>query len=349
MIWEIVFAVSKILEQQYFPTVVLLGALAMYFSKQKKALLLALVFSSVLLGVPTLKNVYGEARPCANGTNGAKVPCDSDYGFPSGHATTSTLIAASTTGTLSFYAFLPASIFISASRIYLGVHTFKQVAGGVAFGVMIFFLSNAMVNAFEDFIRRRKHREKTIVKKTEMWRQVVHIAFGTAVIASAYLLGFGITEALLLAGIYIGLLVASSSVFRKNVIVRTALRLLERKDVEIPAKGALLYVAACLFLLTFSRSANLAIAGIAILAVGDGISTLIGVKYGRNKLFWNKSKSWEGTFAFASSSFLIAFPFIGLSAWIYAVVLALIETIDFHIDDNLLIPIFMVVISFAIQ
>ena len=37
---------------------------------------------------------------------------------------------------------------------------------------------------------------------------------------------------------------------------------------------------------------------IVILCLGDGSSGLIGPKYGRNKLPWNKGKSWQGSFAF---------------------------------------------------
>ncbi len=124
------------------------------FARKKKALVLALALA--LLLVPVLKSVYAQPRPCAN----LKVECEQDYGFPSAHAVVAFVFAAASVGSWLFFLFLPAAVFVAFSRVYLGVHSFEQVAGGVALGVVLFFVADAIVerisSVFEGVFSWRK-------------------------------------------------------------------------------------------------------------------------------------------------------------------------------------------------
>jgi len=92
-----------------------------------------------------------------------------------------------------------------------------------------------------------------------------------------------------------------------------------------------------------------AILGLLVLSIGDSFSTIIGKKWGKTKIFWNKEKSWIGFVSFAVSALIAAiiflryFPQFAILNPVTLVALmalsgALIETIP-AVDDNSIIPI----------
>ena len=63
--------------------------------------------------------------------------------------------------------------------------------------------------------------------------------------------------------------------------------------------GILLYpLAVLLLILVFPRRLDIAAATWGILAVGDGLATLVGSRSRGHRLPWNHDKSWAGTIAF---------------------------------------------------
>ncbi len=118
----------------------------------------------------------------------------------------------------------------------------------------------------------------------------------------------------------------------------------EREDVRNPFTGAMLFYAGCtLSFLLFPLP--VASAACAMLAVGDSLSTIVGIKFGRHKI---GRKSLEGSlacfiFSFAAGSFFVN-PFLALAG---AVAASLIELFP-RIDDNLTIPIISGLVMFLL-
>ncbi|MBI4481508.1 MAG: DUF92 domain-containing protein [Acidobacteria bacterium] len=114
--------------------------------------------------------------------------------------------------------------------------------------------------------------------------------------------------------------------------------------------GKLSYALGVLLLLLFFHSSLAVVAGVwGILALGDGLSTLVGRRFGRARLPWNREKSWAGSAAFflagtAAAAVLIAWtdPIISWRAALAlaaatSLVCALIESLPFGLNDNILI------------
>jgi uncharacterized protein (TIGR00297 family) len=122
----------------------------------------------------------------------------------------------------------------------------------------------------------------------------------------------------------------------------------------IPA-GILYYpIAVLLLIVCFRHRLDIAAAAWAILAVGDGMATLVGRGVSGARLPWNREKTWAGTSACAATGgaagvllcwwtqpnvtppapawFIVAAPIVA------AVVAAFVETIPVRLDDNLSVP-----------
>ncbi len=106
-------------------------------------------------------------------------------------------------------------------------------------------------------------------------------------------------------------------------------------------------IAVLLTIITFPKT--IALIAIFTLAISDPISAIIGIKFGRRKIF--KGKSLEGSCAFFMSSFVInvttlfitqydfKFEHLGVS-FVVSFICTIFEMIPIRIDDNLTIPLF---------
>ena len=180
----------------------------------------------------------------------------------------------------------------------------------------------------------------------EEYRQLIHVLFGVAIMALALNTGReGVVAGLIIALVVGFALMQFKFEGREHVIVDFFLEKFERPSALI-GKGAINYVVGALFLYSFAPTLSFALAITGVLAFGDGLATVVGVRHGETPLHFNKRKSWEGLAAFAGASFISCYYFIGWqAALLYAVVLAFVEGFDFGADDNLLIPFVAVVLS----
>lgn len=82
-----------------------------------------------------------------------------------------------------------------------------------------------------------------------------------------------------------------------------------------------------------------AAAAVAVLAFGDSTSTVIGKTWGKHKLLVNREKSWEGSLAFFTFSFVALLFFVQpQKAAMAAFLTMLVEALP-RIDDNFSVPI----------
>jgi dolichol kinase len=176
----------------------------------------------------------------------------------------------------------------------------------------------------------------------ETGRQAIHIAAGLLFIALALQYGreflIELTFALLIFGsILIHMRLTGSKFFIIEWIERT----FERKESRFPGWGPAWYLVGVLMLAVFLGDATKIAAGIYILAVGDGISTLAGIR-GKHRLPLNSKKSIEGTIAFFVAC-LPLYAIFSYKAIPLALVAAAVEAYSINIEDNLSIPLACVI------
>jgi uncharacterized protein (TIGR00297 family) len=152
-------------------------------------------------------------------------------------------------------------------------------------------------------------------------------------------------------------LAATALLFNAFVLPRAGGRAIFRpEDVRKGIPMGILYypIAVLLLIVCFRHRLDIAAGAWAILAVGDGMATLVGRRVDGVRLPWNPEKTWAGTAAFAATGALagmffcwwtqpnVAPPapvwFILAAPLAAAIVAAFVETIPVRLDDNLSVP-----------
>ncbi len=85
----------------------------------------------------------------------------------------------------------------------------------------------------------------------------------------------------------------------------------------------------------------------AIMALGDGIATIAGNEFGKNKIWWNHKKSLVGSlafFIFSAIGLAVVFWWFGVTDFGFykvlfvALIMSLLESLPIRINDNVSIP-----------
>ena len=102
-----------------------------------------------------------------------------------------------------------------------------------------------------------------------------------------------------------------------------------------------------------------AIAAVITFAFGDSFSAIVGERFGKYKLPYNKTKSILGTIVFFVTSFIavaITYFVAGQSPWVPALIAASVGSIvesviptNFWLDDNLAVPVSVAIVLFLVQ
>jgi len=123
----------------------------------------------------------------------------------------------------------------------------------------------------------------------------------------------------------------------------------ERETSGVKYMGAILFFFGIGFsLLVFPL--KIAILSVIVVSVGDSLSTLVGVHWGRHKTKINPKKSWEGTLGGFLGAFVVCLIFTNLwMAIIAAGVGMIMELLPVRINDNLLIPFSVGIVIFGIK
>ena len=133
-----------------------------------------------------------------------------------------------------------------------------------------------------------------------------------------------------------------------NLIEKVYLFLFDRvtRDIEKQKNvltGASYYLIGCLLTVYFVNDESIIMASLLVMSISDSFAAIIGIKYGKTKIY--RDKSLEGSFAFLGATLIILSFFIpGLSIFklaLISIVLTFVELFSFHLfNDNLTIPIF---------
>jgi uncharacterized protein (TIGR00297 family) len=182
----------------------------------------------------------------------------------------------------------------------------------------------------------------------ELLRKLVHVGC----VAFAFLLRF-------LSGAQAAAMAVAAFVFNWQVLPRIGGRSLWRRTDQAKGYplGILLYPLSVLGLvLYFWHSLWMAAAVWGVLAVGDGMASLVGQTVGGPRLPWNRDKGWAGFLSFVvfgagAAAVLLAWTArlpLDLHAWhvprtaavafCLSLVCALVESLPTTLDDNLTVP-----------
>ncbi len=164
----------------------------------------------------------------------------------------------------------------------------------------------------------------------ELRRQVVH-ALGIFTIFPLLIFGKYITSALIFG--FVLLLILLSRIRKNNRHLDRFIKYFERKNESIVG-AVTFYIGVFIALIVFPEMD--AVAAISVLAVSDSLSTVVGTYYGKHKI--TENKSFEGSFTFFVSAFLILLIFTDpIRAFLYSLVTTAVEIVP--MDDNLTIPV----------
>lgn len=131
---ELVFAVS-------------MGSIVLFAERrQKKRMKLVLGVLVLVILLILLKSYFGVSRPCEGMETGYGCPDFPffEYSFPSAHAAAAFLIMVAFLDKPSFPFFWIFALFVSASRLFLGVHTFEDIAGSLALAPIAYYITDSL-------------------------------------------------------------------------------------------------------------------------------------------------------------------------------------------------------------
>ena len=138
--------------------------------------------------------------------------------------------------------------------------------------------------------------------------------------------------------------------FNVLLLPRLGPSLFRRGELDAPWRsGIVIYpVAVLLLVILFHRRMEIAGAAWAILAAGDSAAGWVGRRWGRRPIPWNRSKTVEGSAAFAIAAFAFSWAVLAWmgrgpveaallsgSASMFA---AFMESLPWRLDDNLTVP-----------
>ena len=186
----------------------------------------------------------------------------------------------------------------------------------------------------------------------ELNRQIFHLALGVAIVL---LLMYGFIDQNIIL-IIAGFVISIASRTEKIPIIYNLLQKFEReKEIKtFPGKGTIFYfIGVYISLLLFPR--EIALASIMVLALGDSISHMYGLHYGKIKHPLSESKYLEGTIAGFLGGFAGALMFLPWHEAFFASLTAMVvEAIEIKIgteqvDDNLIIPVVAGAVVYVIR
>ena len=238
------------------------------------------------------------------------------------------------------YSYAVLAFLVLVSRVVLGVHYLSDVLSGFLLGLLI---ASVLSGSLKDspLVLSMWHKLSSLL---ELRRQIVHMVCGLGALVCLYLgvISAGFLFVLALVGVVLG---SFATMYPQTLLSRAA-QIFGRVDeaASFPGRGAVYMVLGVAITYQFFPE-RAALAGIAILTVGDAVATIVGSYFSRISLPWNAAKHFEAYLAGVVASTVVVAVFLPLPvAFLVSVVALLFETLPlrigrFSFDDNLTLPI----------
>jgi undecaprenyl-diphosphatase len=301
----------------------------------RRAHLVAALAAAFILSM-LLKPLIAEPRPCWLGLS-ALVSCPTDYSMPSTHAAVAFALAFALIRRRSFPPVLLFALLVAGSRIFLGVHTLPDVAGGMAVALLAVALADRIVPEAAAITPQKKIAKTAHPSDhhSEPARKILQIIIGLGLLAIVALWGAEPAIMLLFAVLAAGsLLFHLKACGHRLPLADSLLSRLERPGAA-PGEGAMTLAAGLLMGLTL-LPLPLAQVSIILLSLSDSAAALAG-RGQTLRLPHHPQKSYLGSAAFI----VAALPANFLAGWdglLMVLIAAILESLPSGLDDNLLMP-----------
>lgn len=136
-----------------YGAIVIALVLAAEWRNSKRLKILSAIGLAVILGM-AVKQIVAEPRPCA----GADW-CPSDYAFPSLHALVAFTLMTGFLNKRSFAIFLLFALFVSFTRLNIGVHSFVDIAGALPIALISYYAADVAAKRVEPLWEERAGRK----------------------------------------------------------------------------------------------------------------------------------------------------------------------------------------------
>ena len=179
----------------------------------------------------------------------------------------------------------------------------------------------------------------------EIVRKLIHLIFGLAIAGMVMVLDHSLVLAILAGGLFIGIVLVDLILRGHKIPVFSSLVDFGDRCDPLPGKGAFFFaVSALLCVILFP--VPIVVPALVTIAVLDSVATLIGIRYGKRRIY--NGKSWEGTIAGILVTILVILPFLTVpGAVVVSVIAGFIELFS-PIDDNLVVPVSVCLILSAL-
>ena len=114
----------------------------------KRAKVLLSLVIAIAIGV-VVKTALATERPCADETW-----CPTGYSFPSLHATAAFTLMVAFLNKKSYPGFLLFALFVAFTRLNLGVHTFRDIAGALPLAIIAYYVTGLAWPVLEKNVKR---------------------------------------------------------------------------------------------------------------------------------------------------------------------------------------------------
>jgi membrane-associated phospholipid phosphatase len=136
-------SVGMFLDSSIIYAVIILVLLFLGERRNQKLAKVILCLVLAIAAATAVKNVMAVERPCAG-----QAWCHDDYSFPSLHAVAAFALMTAFLDKKTFPFYLAFALFVCFTRLNLGVHTFRDIAGALPIALIAYYATDIAWNAY---------------------------------------------------------------------------------------------------------------------------------------------------------------------------------------------------------